>query len=256
MGGCGWESAASGYALPVHLAVNILSATSVIQAFGIIGILAIIFAETGLFIGFFLPGDSLLFTAGVLTVPALAKGYHLSLPVLLIGAPLAAILGAQLGHYIGAKAGPRLFAREDSKVFRHEYLERAEHHFERYGEGKAVVIARFIPIIRTFLNPVAGALGMPARRFLLWNVIGGVIWTEAVLLVGHFLGQQLGAAFSIDKYIVPIVLLIVVLSLIPVALEIRKVRKSRRDRDGGNGPRGGSGGGSHRVGASRLRDGA
>jgi len=246
----------SGYALPVHLAVNFLSATSVIRAFGTIGILAIIFAETGLFIGFFLPGDSLLFTAGVLTVPALAKGYHLSLPALLIGAPIAAILGAQLGHYIGAKAGPPLFSREQSRVFRHEYLERAEHHFERYGEGKAVVLARFIPIIRTFLNPVAGALGMPARRFLLWNVIGGLIWTEVVLLVGHFLGQQLGSAFSIDKYILPIVLVIVVLSLIPVALEVRKVHKAQREGRGGPGrPGGTAGGGSHRVGASRLEDG-
>lgn len=237
----------------MHLAVNILSATSVIQAFGTIGILVIIFAETGLFIGFFLPGDSLLFTAGVLTVPALAGGYHLSLPVLLITTPLAAILGAQLGHYIGAQAGPKLFARERSRVFRREYLLRAEHHFERYGEGKAVVIARFIPIIRTFLNPVAGALGMPARRFLLWNVVGGLIWTETVLLVGHFLGQQLGQSFSIDKYILPVVAVIVILSLIPVALEVRKVRKSRSRRPGDDG---GQTGGSRRVGASRLRNGS
>jgi membrane-associated protein len=229
----------------VHLAVNFLSATSMIQAFGTIGILAIIFAETGLLIGFFMPGDSLLFTAGVLTVPALAKGYHLSLAVLLIGTPIAAVLGAQLGHYIGAKAGPRLFSQSGSRFLRQEYLHRAEHHFQRYGEGKAVVIARFIPIIRTFLNPVAGALGMPARRFLLWNVIGGLFWTEAVLLVGHFLGQQLGVAFNIDKYILPIVLVIIVLSLIPVALEIWKVRKA--------GPAGTQG--AHRMGTpSQLKD--
>jgi membrane-associated protein len=257
IGGCGWEHSFTGYALPVHLAVNLLSATSLIQAFGMAGVIAIIFAETGLLIGFFLPGDSLLFTAGVLTVPALAKGYHLSLPVLAIATPVAAILGAQLGHYIGAKAGPRLFSpQQQSRFFRQEYLHRAEHHFERYGEGKAVVLARFIPIIRTFLNPVAGALGMPARRFLLWNVTGGVIWTEAVLLVGHFLGQQLGKSFSIDKYILPVVAVIVILSLIPVALEIRKVRGQSRTGPGGgtsDGRRPARRPGSHRVGA-RLED--
>lgn len=252
-GGFDRHGAPTGYALPVYLAVNFLSATSLIQAFGTIGILAILFAETGLLIGFFMPGDSLLFTAGVLTVPALAHGYHLSLPVLMIGTPIAAILGAQLGHFIGAKAGPRLFSREQSRVFRREYLLRAERYFERYGEGKAVVIARFIPIIRTFINPVAGALEMPARRFLLWNIVGGVIWTEVVLLVGHFLGQQLGKSFSIDKYILPIILVIVILSLIPVALEIRKIRKE--GRSGGNGKASG-GPGAHRVGATRLKDGS
>ena len=225
------------------LAVNFLSATSLIQAFGTIGILAIIFAETGLLIGFFMPGDTLLFSAGVLTVPALASGYYLSLPALLIGAPIAAIAGAQLGHYIGVQAGPRLFSKPNSRFFRAEYLQRAEQHFQRYGEGKAVVIARFIPIIRTFLNPVAGALGMPARRFLLWNVIGGVLWTEAVLLIGHFLGQQLGKAFNIDKYILPIVVVIALVSLIPVVLEMRKIRSENRagaptqDDPAGQGPR-------------------
>lgn len=210
------------------LAVDFLSATSLIQAFGTIGVLAIIFAETGLLIGFFLPGDSLLFTAGVLTVPALARGHELPLAALLAGAPVAAILGAQLGYYLGAKAGPKLFSQPRSRFFRREYLQRAEHHFQRYGEGRAVLIARFIPIVRTFLNPVAGALGMPARTFLLWNMIGGLLWTEALLLGGHFLGRKLGAAFSIDTYILPIVAVIVVLSLIPVAVEIRKVRKGRR----------------------------
>lgn len=232
----------------MHLAVNFLSAESVIKTFGTIGIIAIIFAETGLLIGFFLPGDSLLFTAGVLTVPALAHGYHLSLVTLMIATPIAAILGAQVGHYIGVKAGPRLFSQPQARFFRREYLERAEHHFYRYGEGKAIVLARFIPIVRTFLNPVAGALEVPARRFLLWNVIGGVLWTEVVLLVGHFLGQQLGKSFNIDKYIIPIVVLIVLLSFIPIAIEIRKARREAR---AGNAPGDGGGpdrpGGAHRV---------
>jgi membrane-associated protein len=237
----------------VHLAVNFLSATSVIKTFGTLGIIAIIFAETGLLIGFFLPGDSLLFTAGVLTVPAFARGYNLSLVALVIGTPIAAVLGAQVGHFIGAKTGPRLFSQQRSRFFRREYLERAEHHLHRYGEGKATVLARFIPIVRTFLNPVAGALEVPARRFLVWNVIGGVVWTEVVLLVGHFLGQQLGKTFSIDKYIIPVIAVIVLLSFIPIVLEIRKVRREAR---AGNAPGAGAGGGGQgRPGGNQDRPG-
>jgi membrane-associated protein len=248
----GPESA--GTLLPVPLAVNFLSATSLIQAFGMIGVIGIIFAETGLFIGFFLPGDTLLFTAGVLTVPALARGYHLSLPGLVIGLPIAAIAGAQLGHYVGAQAGPRLFSRPQARFLRREYLDRAEQHLQRYGEGKAIVLARFIPIVRTFLNPVAGALGVPKRRFLLWNVIGGVLWTEVVLLLGHFLGQQLGKSFSVDKYILPTVVVIALLSFIPVFLEIRKIRRENRTGNE-SGPENGADrpGGAHRMKGGRAR---
>lgn len=206
--------------------MTVFDPASLIQTFGIIGVLAVLFAETGLLIGFFLPGDSLLFVAGALTVPALARGHPLPLTALAIGAPAAAILGAQLGHWLGAKAGPKLFAPGRSRVFREEYLHRAEHHFRRYGPGRAVVIARFIPVIRTFMNPVAGALGMPARRFLLWNLTGGVLWTEALLFTGHFLGSRLGASFNIGAYLLPAVAVIVVLSLIPVAIELRKLHKA------------------------------
>jgi membrane-associated protein len=133
-------------------------------------------------------------------------------------------------------------------------LDRAEHHLHRYGEGKAIVLARFIPIIRTVLNPVAGALEVPARRFLVWNVIGGVIWTEVVLLTGHFLGQQLGQTFNIDKYIIPAVVLIVLLSFIPILLELRKVR---REAGAGNAPGAGASGGQDRLrGAHRVRNGS
>src|SRR5437763_14454788 len=120
-----------------------------IETFGTLGIIAIIFAETGLLIGFFLPGDSLLFTAGVLTVPALARGYNLSLVALVIGTPIAAILGAQVGHYLGAKTGPRLLSQPRARFFRPEDLHRAEHHLHRYGEGQAGVLARVTPILRT-----------------------------------------------------------------------------------------------------------
>ncbi len=206
----------------MHLAVNILNAKSLIQASGTAGLLAMIFAETGLLIGFFLPGDSLLFTAGLLTVTSV---YSLSLPVLLVAVPVAAIAGAQLGYYIGVKAGRPLFARPNSRFFRQEYLERAEHYFTRFGAAKAVVLARFIPIVRTFLNPVAGVLDIGAGRFFFWNVVGGLLWTEVILLAGHFLGVQLGAAFPIDKYLLPGIAIIVAISLVPVVREVIKVRR-------------------------------
>jgi membrane-associated protein len=206
----------------VDLAVNLLSASSLIQAAGTAGVLVMIFAETGLLVGFFLPGDSLLFVAGVLTV---TKSYHLSLPVLLAATPVAAILGAQVGYLIGVKIGKPLFARPDSRLFRAEYVRRAEHYLTRFGPAKAVLLARFIPIVRTFLNPLAGVLGMPALRFLAWNVIGGLLWTEAMLLTGHFLGRRLGAAFPIDRYLLPVVGVIVVISLVPVVREIIKIRR-------------------------------
>ncbi|GAA1809875.1 DedA family protein [Planosporangium flavigriseum] len=213
-------------------AVNPLDAKSVIQAFGLVGVLVILFAETGLMIGFFLPGDSLLFIAGIAASPVAADivGVQLSLPVLLVGAPICAIVGAQLGHVLGARYGRRLFTRPDSRLFRTEYVDRAEYYFNKYGPAKAVMLARFVPVVRTFLNPVAGMLQMPARRFLLWNVIGGLLWTDAIVLVGYLPARKLrdtiGAA-NIDKYLLPVVVLIVLLSLIPILIEIVR---SRRDR--------------------------
>src|SRR6266536_1406574 len=139
------------------------------------------FAETGLMVGFFLPGDSLLFVAGV-AASGNIPGIKLSLVALLVGAPICAIIGAQVGHHLGARYGTRLFIRPDSRFFKHEYVEKAEHYFVKFGPAKAVVLARFIPIVRTFLNPVAGVLEMPARRFLVWNVIGGLLWTDGLIL--------------------------------------------------------------------------
>jgi membrane-associated protein len=212
------------------LAVNILNPKSLIQSFGLIGVLAIMFAETGLMVGFFLPGDSLLFLAGVAASPVAADivGVQLPLPALLIGAPICAIAGAQLGHLLGARYGRRLFARPDSRLFKAAYVERAEHYLTRYGPAKAVVLARFIPVVRTFLNPVAGILHMPARQFLLWNIVGGVIWTDGVLLAGYLPARKLRdtiGATSIDKYLLPVVALIVVLSVLPILIEVLRNRR-------------------------------
>lgn len=213
----------------VSLALNVLDPKALIEAFGVLGVLAIVFAETGLLIGFFLPGDSLLFTAGLLASSAglAIADLQLSLPALLVGLPVAAIAGAEVGYLIGARTGPRLFARPDSRLFRGEYVERARHYFVRFGPGKAVLLARFVPIVRTFLNPVAGALAMPRASFSTWNVVGGVVWTEGVTLLGYGLGQALGdraERLHIDRFLLPAVLVIILLSIVPILLELRRAR--------------------------------
>lgn len=212
----------------MHTAVNVLDPASLIETFGTYGILAVIFAETGLLIGFFFPGDSLLFLAGVAASGTAAKavGVQLPLEVLLIGAPICAIAGAQLGHYLGARLGPRMFSKPDSRFFKREYVDKAEHYFEKFGPARAVVLARFIPIVRTFLNPVAGVLEMPARRFLVWNMVGGLLWTEGIILLGYWLGEKIEG--SIDRYLLPAVGLIVLISVTPILLEIYRHRRASR----------------------------
>jgi membrane-associated protein len=228
-------------ALSEQLALNPMDPKSLLQTFGLIGVWAILFAETGLLIGFFFPGDSLLFLAGVAASPVadsiFGGGTRISLVGLLIGAPLCAVLGAQLGHLLGAKYGRRMFEKPDSKLFKREYVEKAEYYFEKFGPAKAVVLARFIPIVRTFLNPVAGTLGMPARKFLLWNIVGAVLWTDGVLLVGYLLAQKIYDAIGdqIDHYILPVVALIVLISVLPIIIEMIRERRAKK-KAGAAGP--------------------
>ena len=202
----------------MDIALNPLNG-SALADLGVLAVIAIVFAETGLLIGFFLPGDSLLVAAGI----AAANG-KLSLAALLVGVPIAAVVGAQVGYVIGRATGPRLFTRPDSRFFRGEYVERARHHLERFGAPKAIVLARFIPIVRTMLNPVAGVLEVPARTFALWNVIGGVVWSVGVTLAGYELGSRVK---GIDKYLLPLIVVIVAISVIPIVLEIRRGSRSR-----------------------------
>jgi len=222
------------HALTQQLALNPLQPEDLLKSFGVIGVWAVMFAETGLLIGFFFPGDSLLFLAGVAASPVadqiFGQGTRLSLTALLIGAPIFAILGAQLGHLLGARYGSRMFDRPDSRFFKKEYVAKAEYYFEKFGPVKAVLLARFIPIVRTFLNPVAGVLGMPARKFLLWNVIGAVAWTDGVLLIGHLLAEQIYHAIGdkIDNYILPVVALIVLISVLPIITEVVRDRRARK----------------------------
>ncbi len=208
------------------LAVNLLSARSLVETFGTIGILVIIFAETGLLLGFFLPGDSLLFLAGFAAAGGL-PGVHLSLPLLLLTLPVAAIAGAQVGYLIGRRAGPVLFDREDSRLFRRSNVVRAERVLDRFGEGKAVVLARFVPIVRTFMNPLAGVVRMPVRTFTTWNVLGGLLWTISVTLLGY----QLGNVEFVAKHLELLIVGIVLLSVLPIVFEMLRQRRTP-DRTG------------------------
>lgn len=226
-------------ALTEQLAFNPLNAKDLLHTFGLVGVWAIMFAETGLLVGFFFPGDSLLFLAGVAASPVadsiFGTGTRISFVGLLIGAPICAILGAQLGHWLGARYGRRMFEKPDSKLFKREYVEKAEYYFEKFGPAKAVILARFIPIVRTFLNPVAGTLGMPARTFFVWNAVGAILWTDGVLIIGRALAQQIWNAIGdkIDHYILPVVALIILISLLPIFIEILRERKAKKNGTAG-----------------------
>lgn len=190
-----------------------------IETFGLIGVLAIVFVESGLLVGFFLPGDSLLFTAGLLS----ADGVLPPIWVLLILVPIAAIAGDQVGYAIGRKTGPAVFNRPESRFFHQENVDRAQAFFDKHGP-RTVILARFVPIVRTFVPVIAGVSRMPYRTFVTYNVIGGILWGVGITLLGYWLGQF---AFVRDN-IEPIILLIVAISFVPVALELQRVRRSTR----------------------------
>jgi membrane-associated protein len=207
----------------INLAVNPLDANSLLASFGALGIAVVLFAETGLLVGFFLPGDSLLFTAGLLCTTS-KNGVHLNLAEVLVAAVIGALVGAQVGYVIGAQGGKALLARSKSKHLQQGAV-RAEEILAKYGYAKAIVLARFIPVVRTVLNPMAGALNVPVRTFTLWQVVGGVLWSVGVTLAGYGLGNTIP---SIDKYLLPIIALIVVVSLIPIVLEVLRSRRAAK----------------------------
>jgi membrane-associated protein len=194
-----------------------VSPSHLISSVGLLGLIGIIFAETGLLVGFFLPGDSLLVTAGVLASPGKhTVDVHLSLPWVIIGCFAAAAVGAQVGYLIGRTAGPALFNRPRSRLFKPENVDKAQAYFDRYG-NVAIVIARFIPVVRTFANPVAGVGRMDARVFTVFNVLGAAIWTVGVTLLGYYVGNSVK-----DTYLIPAVILV---SLIPLGLEFARQRR-------------------------------
>ncbi|MEV1331803.1 VTT domain-containing protein [Micromonospora costi] len=188
-----------------------------ISTFGLLGILAIVFAESGLLIGFFLPGDSLLFTAGLLT----ADGQYITWPlwVVCLLITVAAIAGDQVGYAFGRKVGPSLFRRPNSRLFKQENVLKAHEFFEKYG-ARSIVLARFVPIVRTFTPIVAGVSRMNYRTFVTYNIIGGLLWGTGVTLLGYFLGQ-IG---FVKEHIELILIAIVAISVIPIAIELLRAR--------------------------------
>ncbi|WP_329048279.1 DedA family protein [Amycolatopsis sp. NBC_01488] len=205
--------------------MNPLSATSWLSSLGAAGVFLVLFAETGLLIGFFLPGDSLLFTAGLFCTTSATAAVHLSLPLVLIASVAGALLGAQTGFLIGRRGGRALVAKTRNQHL-HRGLTRAEELFGRYGHAKAIVLARFIPVVRTVLNPLAGMLAVPARTFVVWQVLGGLLWSIGVTLAGYVLGSSIP---GIDQYLLPIIALVVLVSLIPLGLELLRNRKQRNE---------------------------
>jgi membrane-associated protein len=198
--------------------VDLLHPDKLIEAFGTIGLFAVVFAESGLFFGFFLPGDSLLFTAGVLCAKADSPLWPL--PVVLIGVALAAISGDQVGYLFGRRMGPAIFRRPDSRLFKQAHVEKAQTYFEEHGP-KTILLARFVPIVRTFAPIVAGVGRMNYRVFVTYNVVGGLLWGVGITTLGYLLGE----AVDIDKYLLPVVGIIVVVSVLPVLFEIRKAKR-------------------------------
>jgi membrane-associated protein len=202
------------------LALNPLDPSSLLSALGALGVFLVLFAETGLLIGFFLPGDSLLFTAGLLCTTGASATVHLSLPAVLVAAATGALTGAQVGFWIGRRVGPRLLDHPDRPGLQ-QAVARARAALARYGTGKALVLARFIPLVRTVINPLAGTVGVPTRTFTMWQVLGGLGWSLGVTLAGYALGSRIP---NIDHYLLPIIAVIIAVSLIPVALELLRSR--------------------------------
>ena len=200
----------------------LLDAQHLVSTYGLVGILLIVFAETGLLLGFFLPGDSLLFLAGFAAAGNLGG---LSQPVWLVcvAVSVAAVAGAQLGHFLGWKAGPVLFDRPESRLFKRSNVTRAEEVFHRFGPAKAVVLARFVPVVRTFMNPLAGVLEMTPREFFVWNLVGGTVWGTGLTLLGYFLGTVTVVRAHLELF----VLAVVAISLLPILVELVRGRRSR-----------------------------
>mgnify|MGYP001573395230 FL=1 len=189
---------------------------SLIKTAGYLGLFGIIFAESGLFVGFFLPGDSLLFTAGFLASQGVLNIWILA-PLMFV----AAILGDNFGYAFGKKVGPALFKKEDSLFFRKDHIERAKVFYERYGKS-TIVMARFLPVIRTFAPILAGVGNMRYPTFLFYNFIGAALWALGLTWLGYFLGSTIP---NIDKYLIPIILAIIVLSSLPTLIHIIKNRE-------------------------------
>lgn len=200
-----------------------ISANNLLSSLGVAGVLLIMFAETGLLVGFFLPGDSLLFVAGYATVAHNSLKIHLPLGWLILAAAVGSILGSEVGWAFGRATGARALARGGGRLFKPEYVERTRLFFERFGPVRAVALARLVPIVRTVMNPLAGVAGMGARPFTIANAASGIVWTAGLILLGRGLGQVDALRTHIDLFAI----LVVLLSLIPLAWHLVQSRRRR-----------------------------
>lgn len=196
---------------------NLLDPTHLIKSFSYVGIFTIVLLESGFVFGFFLPGDSLLFTAGLL-----ASQHYMNIGGLIIVSIIGAILGNNLGYYTGKKLGPTLFNKEKSALFSPKRVQDAHDFFSKEGP-QSLILARFIPAVRTFVPVVIGIAEMPYKTFATFNAIGGALWGLLLPILGYTLGNTVP---SIDKYLLPIILLIILISAVPVVLQYRKAKKS------------------------------
>jgi membrane-associated protein len=202
-----------------HLLHSIYDVEGIIRTGGPLLVCLIVFVETGFFVGFFLPGDSLLVTAGILSAAGDIPLKWLLLPVM-----LCAIVGDQIGYWIGRAAGSSLYRRKDSLLFRRRHLQQAHNFYETYG-GKTIILARFVPIVRTFCPPVAGAAHMPYARYLVYDVFGGIFWVGTMILGGHFLGRSIP---NISQRIHYVIAGVIFLSLLPAIISVLRARRSAR----------------------------
>ena len=202
--------------------MDIFDIKGLIEAVGTIGLVLIIFAESGLLLGIIFPGDSLLFTAGLF---AATGKFGLNIVAVAGGAFIAAVLGAQVGYWIGKKYGPKLFSRPDSRFFKAEYVNRSRTFFEKHG-SKAIVLARFVPFVRTLAPPMAGMGEMELRTFTIYNIIGAALWAVGVTMLGYVVGDSIPPD-KVDTYLLPIIALIIVISMIPPFLEYRKHKREQ-----------------------------
>lgn len=207
---------------PFALGPSWLEPDSLIKTFGMIGVLIMVFLESGLMVGFFLPGDSLLFTAGLLS----ANGTLPEIWILLATIPVAAIAGDQCGYWIGRRFGPPLFNRPDGRFFKREFVDQTAAFFEKHGSG-AIILARFVPIVRAFVPVMAGTSKMNYRTFLTFDIIGGLLWGAGVTTLGYFLGQIEFVKANIEFILIGVV----VVSVTPVIFEVlRATRAARRSQ--------------------------
>jgi len=199
--------------------LKVLDPVVLINTLGLAGVISIIFAESGLFFGFFFPGDSLLFTAGLFA----SQGFF-NIYILLAGSFFAAVLGDNFGYWFGKKIGPKIFTREDSFFFHKKHIERAQKFYEKYG-NKTIILARFVPIVRTFAPILAGVASMKYSKFISYNIVGGFFWSFGVTLLGYVLGNIIP---NVDRFLLPIIALIIVVSFAPIIFEYLKEKKKNK----------------------------